>query len=354
MRYVNNRVVFQPCDMLFLKKYGIDEATRMIEDFYFLNSIKLPFVTDSRQLASTLRIRAKHLYSVLKSINSHYTTHKFVQKNGKVRIINEPSISLKSIQRTIYYVILQHLTVSKYAKAYRPRVTIKQNAVPHIGKKYLLKMDIKDFFPSITFTRVYGAAFNANLFPKHIGTILTTLCCKDDCLPQGAPTSPALSNLVMKNFDEFLGKWCEEKGIAYTRYCDDLTFSSDKPLYGVYLKAKSMLENMGFEVNEKKTKFITSGNRQTVTGLTVNQKLNISSVYKRKLRQDVYYALKFGPESAIIRGRHENYIDNGKTLNAGYLYHLLGKVNYVLSIENDNKWFYEAKCYLTDMILKYS
>ncbi len=354
MHYFENRVIFQPCDMLFLKKFGIDEATKMIEDFYSVNSNKLPFIIDSRQLASMLGISLRTLYSILKSTNANYTTHKFVQKNGKKRTINEPSTQLKSIQRSIYFKILQHLPVSKYAKAYRPRITIKQNALPHIGKKFLLKMDIKDFFPGITFTRVYGAAFNTSLFPKYIGTLLTTLCCKDDCLPQGAPTSPALSNLVMKSFDEYLGKWCEEKGIAYTRYCDDLTFSSDKPLYGVYLKAKYMLENMGFEVNEKKTKFISSNNRQTVTGLTVNKKLNVSSVYKRELRQKVYYVLKYGPKTAILRGGHEDYILGGETLNVDYLYHLLGKVNYVLSIECDNKWFQESKGYLTDMILKYS
>lgn len=353
MHYFENKVIFQPCDMLFLKKFGIDEATKMIEDFYSINSNNLPFITDSRQLASMFGIRLRKLYAILKSVNSHYTTRKFVQKNGKVRTINEPSVQLKSIQRSINFRILKNLPVSKYAKAYRPRVTIKQNALPHVNKKFLLKMDIKDFFPSITFTRVYGAAFNTCVFPKYIGTLLTTLCCKDDCLPQGAPTSPALSNLVMKSFDEYLGNWCEQNGIAYTRYCDDLTFSSDKPLFGVYLKAKSMLENMGFEVNEKKTKFISSKNRQTVTGLTVNEKVNVSSVYKRELRQEVYYVLRFDPKTAILRGGHDAYIIGGKTLNIEYLYHLLGKVNYVLSIEPNNNWFIDAKGYLTDLLLKH-
>ena len=157
----------------------------------------------------------------------------------------------------------------------------------------------------------------------------------------------------MKSFDEYLGNWCEQNGIAYTRYCDDLTFSSDKPLYGVYLKAKSMLENMGFEVNEKKTKFISSKNRQTVTGLTVNEKVNVSSVYKRELRQEVYYVLRFDPKTAILRGGHDAYIIGGKTLNIEYLYHLLGKVNYVLSIEPNNNWFIDAKGYLTDLLLKH-
>lgn len=149
MHYFENKVIFQPCDMLFLKKFGIDEATKMIEDFYSVNSNNLPFITDSRQLASMFGIRLRKLYAILKSVNSHYTTRKFVQKNGKVRTINEPSVQLKSIQRSINFRILKNLPVSKYAKAYRPRVTIKQNALPHVNKKFLLKMDIKDFFPAL-------------------------------------------------------------------------------------------------------------------------------------------------------------------------------------------------------------
>ncbi len=86
------------------------------------------------------------------------------------------------------------------------------------------------FFGSITYLQVISSAFNSKMYPAQIGAILTSLCCKDDVLPQGAPTSSALSNIVMKNFDDILGNWCREKYITYTRYCDDLTFSADIPL----------------------------------------------------------------------------------------------------------------------------
>ena len=90
----------------------------------------------------------------------------------------------------------------------------------------------------------------------------------------------------MRNFDNNIGKWCAARGIAYTRYCDDMTFSSDRPLFAVYQKAKSMLEAMGFELNERKTRFVTRANRQSVTGLTVNEKVSVSGDYKRGRRQE--------------------------------------------------------------------
>lgn len=140
----------------------------------------------------------------------------------------------------------------------------------------MLKLDIADFFGSIRFDQVYSAAFNTRYFPRQIGVMLATLCCRKDALPQGAPTSPALSNVVMRHFDQSIGRWCERRGISYTRYCDDMTFSSDKPLFVVYQKAKTILEEMGFELNEKKTRFVTNANRQSVTGLTVNEKVAVS------------------------------------------------------------------------------
>ena len=124
-------------------------------------------------------------------------------------------------------------------------------------------------------------------------------------LPQGAPTSPALSNLVMRNFDTNMARWCQRRAIVYTQYCDDLTFSADRPLFAVYSKAKNMLAEMGFDLNEAKTHFITNAGRQSVTGLTVNEKVSVPAGYKRSLRQEVYYALRFGLADGIERTQKE-------------------------------------------------
>ena len=203
--------------------------------------------------------------------------------------------------------------MSQYATAYREGSTLSLNAESHIGRRYLLKLDIADFFDSISFQQVYSAAFHSGYFPKQIGVILTTLCCRKNTLPQGAPTSPALSNLVMKNFDEAIGKWCQKHEIGHTRYSDDMTFSSDKPLFVVYQKVKGMLRDMGLELNEKKTHFVTNASRQSVTGLTVNEKLSVSREYKRKLRQELYYICRFGPKEHLKRLNQERFMIDGRS-----------------------------------------
>ena len=145
--------------------------------------------------------------------------------------------------------------------------------------------------------------------------------------------------------------WCKAHGITYTRYCDDLTFSGDRPLYTAYLKAKGMLEERGFEINEAKTHFITSSKQQTVTGLTVNQKVSVPAEYKRRLRQEIYYSLKFGFADAVIHQQHTDFLKKERP-GVSYCHHLLGKVNYVLSIEPENLWFRNARSSLLEELPK--
>lgn len=181
---------------------------------------------------------------------------------------------------------------------------------------------------------------------------MTELCCKNGFLPQGAPTSPALSNIVMCNFDNNIGRWCDKHGISYTRYCDDMTFSSDKPLYAVYQKVKAMLYEMCFELNEKKTHFITNANRQSVTGLTVNDKVLVSADYKRTLRREVYYALKYGLSESIIYADKKDFMADGVPNTEKYYNSLLGRIAFVLQIELENMWFQNALMKLKLISLK--
>lgn len=326
--------------MNFVKKFGIVEAANMFLDYKSLN--RLPFIYDIYQLCNFLMIKPNKLFYILNNINKQYKKIIIKKRNGKDRILYSPSLNLDSCQRLIRRLIFEKMPVSQYAKAYVKGTSLYDNALPHVNKKYILKLDITDFFGSIDLWQVYTSAFNTRYFPKHIGCILATLCCKDGSLPQGASSSPALSNIVMRNFDNNIGKWCKKNDIAYTRYCDDMTFSSDKPLYSVYRKAKSMLNEMGFEINENKTHFVTNANRQSVTGLTVNKKVAVSADYKRKLRQDIYYALKFGFSDSIIRSGKNKFITESSADAYGYYCHLVGRVRYVLQIEPQNEWFNNA------------
>lgn len=344
MKIKNDIVTFEEWDMAFVQKFDPVRAADMVLTFKDFNP-GLPFLYDTHQLAHFLSLGRKYLFDFLKYTDREYRTTNIKKKGGGGRTLHVPSRKLKRIQAIILREILDHLPVSPYATAYKKGAVLADNAGPHVGKRYLLKLDITDFFGSIRFDQVYRAAFNANYFPKQVGLMLTRLCCRQEVLPQGAPTSPALSNLVMRNFDNNMGAWCAKRGIAYTRYCDDMTFSSDKPLYHVYEKAKTMLEEMGFRLNEKKTRFVTNSNRQSVTGLTVNEKVTVSRDYKRKLRQEVYYCLHYEdipysvvPESCWVKSEGRAYVFDPQR----YLQYLMGKIHFVLQVEPENQWFQKA------------
>lgn len=341
MRIINNEIQFEKEDKFFLQRYGGSAAKEMF--LRHREKTDAPFIRDVTQLCGCIGIRRTTLFKLLRSSKSNYEKITLYKKSGGTRKIYAPCATLKYVQQRILSQILRYMPVSRYATAYVEGRSLRENATPHIAKKYLLKMDITDFFGSITFQQVMSSAFNANYFPKHIGYILTSLCCKDDFLPQGAPTSPCLSNIVMKNFDEAIGSWCEERGISYSRYSDDLTFSADTKLFHVYEKVCSMLGEMGFEVNRKKTKFITNASRQSVTGIVVNEKTSIPREYKRKLRQEIFYVLKYGVEDCIIKREDVKYVEGHYIDWRRYLAQLQGKVEYVLGVEPDNAWFQKAR-----------
>lgn len=350
MKIINNHITFGTEDTHFIKKFGLTEALEMVQNFRTLNN--LPFIYDTFQLSAFLGIPLKVMFRMVrKGCNALYILHTIKKKSGGERQLYSPTSVLKRCQWEILDEILNNIPVSEYATAYKRGISLDRNASPHIGKKYLLKMDITDFFDSITFDQVYSSAFNTRYFPKHIGVILTNLCCRNDILPQGAPTSPAISNIVMKNFDNNLGNWCKKHGINYTRYCDDMTFSSDKPIYNLYIKAQKMLDEMGFEINEKKTRFVTSAARQSVTGITVNQKLTVPREYKRELRKQIYYILKFGPKSYLAYMTQDFLSDNIEGDALRLINSVVGKINYVLSVEKGpgNDYFKEAQKRLNDI-----
>lgn len=333
-------VTFHADDMHFVKKFGIMEATNMVLDF--ASTSNLPFVYDTYQLASLLQLRRSSMFKIVRKCNSYYRDVELKKNNGKLRYISAPLDILKWTQKCILTNILEKYPVSKFATAYRKGLKLVDNAKVHTSKKYILKMDLKDFFPSIGFEQVYSCVFNTRHFPKQIGVILTLLCCRNGVLPQGAPTSPAISNIVMRNFDDIFGAWCEKQGFSYTRYCDDITVSGNKSLYVAFVKAKAMLEKMGYEINTKKTHFLTNASCQTVTGLTVNERARIPLDYRRNLRQEIYYAQKFGVKDAVMRANREEYIVDGKVDEHRYISHLEGKVQYILQIEPENEYFKKA------------
>ncbi len=283
--------------------------------------------------------KVKMLYSISNSIEENYNIIKIKKRNGSLRTIYQPHTTLKLIQKQILKTILNNRSVSTYAKAYHKNIGLKDNAYPHVHQKRILKLDIKDFFEHIQFIDVYNACFSLAYFPQSIGHLLTQLCTYHGYLPQGAPTSAYISNLVMKEFDEQIGEWCENKHICYTRYSDDMTFSGDFNPREVIQRVRKALYPLGLEINNQKIHVIGNGQQQNVTGLVVNQKVQTSSRYRKKVRQAIYYMKKYGLESHLSAIQYQQSPQN-------YLHHLYGQVQYILQINPLDQEFQSYQEYL--------
>lgn len=280
-------------------------------------------------LCQDLGYSARTLYSASNTIQQHYHPVELTKSNGEIRLLHVPDKFLKSIQRRIADVLLSQEPISRYAMAYRVGGSTRRNASVHVGSKKLLKLDIRKFFDHITYPMVKEKVFTADKYSESIRILLSVLCVYTHQLPQGAPTSPGISNIIMRDFDEVVGNWCFEKGIAYTRYCDDMTFSGDFDEKEVIDFVKCELQKAGFFLNHKKTVCLHDGQRKEVTGIVVNEKVAVPSAYKKKIRQEIYYLKKYGLDSHISRLSNDQNKEK-------YLEGLLGRVNYVLSVEPHN------------------
>ena len=290
-------------------------------------------------LEQDLGISAKTLYAVSNNLSKHYRKAKLPKKNGGFRTLSVPDEVLKSIQKQIAEVLLIHSPTSRYAKAYRFGSSTLRNAKHHVGKQVVLKLDILHFFDSIRYSTVKDKVFPEEIYAEPLRILLTMLCYYKDALPQGAPSSPTITNIILYEFDEQMGQWCRDRGIAYTRYCDDMTFSGDFEPSEVIGYVRLELKKMGFLLNEQKTRIQRPGQQQTVTGIVVNEKLSIPADYRRKLRQKLYYCKKFGIQEHLQKVGLEIPEDT-------YRMQLLGKVNYVLQVHPDDRDMHEARKWL--------
>lgn len=290
-------------------------------------------------LEQDLGISAKTLYAVSNNLGRHYHNAQLPKKGGGYRNLSVPDEVLKTIQKRIADVLLIHMPVSRYAKAYRFGSSTLRNAKHHVGKQVVLKLDILHFYDSIRYSTVKDKVFPEEIYAEPLRILLTMLCYHKDALPQGAPSSPAITNIILYEFDELVSQWCRERGIAYTRYCDDMTFSGDFDSAEVIRFVRSELKKMGFLLNEQKTRIQRPSQQQTVTGIVVNEKLSIPADYRRKLRQELYYCRKFGIREHLQKIGLEIPEET-------YRMQLLGKVNYVLQVNPKDQEMLNARTWL--------
>lgn len=283
-------------------------------------------------LESDLGIPLNRLFAVSNSITKHYKRVTVPRRNGAPRELLCPDAPLKEIQRRILTVLLPEIPISPYATAYRPGLSTLSAAEPHIGREMLLRLDIRGFFDSIKYIQVKERVFSADRFSEKCRVLLSMLCYCRDKLPQGAPTSPAISNIIMRENDLTIGAFCRDRGIRYTRYCDDMTFSGSFDKGELISFVDGVLRRDGFILNREKTRFSTSGKRQSVLGIVTNTRAAVPKEYKKRIRAELYFIKKYGVCSHIERaGLDESPSE--------YLANLLGRTSYVLHIEPNNKEF---------------
>lgn len=288
----------------------------------YLHRKGIAIIYDSEHFSKLVGYSNGYIYGVANKPKYYYRNFEINKRNGKKREISEPLPSLKSIQRWILDNILTRLKTSKFSKAYSPDSSIIQNARFHKRQKYVLKLDIKNFFPSITEKHVFRIFSNLG-YSAELSVLFTKLCCKYDKLPQGAPTSPSISNLVLKDFDNRIGAYCIKNKIRFTRYADDLTFSGDFNIKHIIFFCKKILNEYGFQLNHQKTRLMEQHQRQEVTGIIVNKQLSVSRELKSFLRKEAYYINKFGLH---------NHLANTSNTTPKYIFRLLGLVNFALNV----------------------
>lgn len=316
--------------------YSLENINRCLGYAKPLIEKGLPVIYNTSHLSVLVGYRKDYIKRAAFYTPYFYRDFQIKKRNGKMRSISEPLPSLKEIQEWILRNIFNKIKVSPFAKAYKKNMSIIENVKFHSNQPKVITLDLKDFFPSIT-TKKVEEIFHSFGYSRLISNLLAKLCAKEDQLPQGAPTSPYLSNIFFKKVDDKIIEYCLKREIKYTRYADDLSFSgefSESHLIGF---VKATVESFGMSLHPNKTKVMRPNQRQAVTGIVVNKKPQVVFHKRNKLRQDMYYIMKFGLES---HKKHRNI----KKKN--YLEHLLGKINFVLQLNPKDNEFLDYKNYL--------
>lgn len=264
-----------------------------LEDFQNLTSI--------HDLSVLLGFPAKKLSYILYKLkggpNGQYTEFEIKKRSGATRSIAAPNTGLKEVQKRLSQKLQDIYWVKKSVHGFVGKRGILSNATNHAQKRFVFNVDLKDFFPSIHFGRVLGL-FSARPYqcPKDVAILLAKIACYQDKLPQGSPCSPVIANMICAYMDKQLSDLAKETGCYYTRYADDLTFSTNKLHFPEEIanhtgidwevgnQLNEIVENNGFTINDDKTSMRTRSDRQLVTGIVVNDHPNIRRKTIKQIR----------------------------------------------------------------------
>ena len=272
-----------------------------------LNDLK---VNDLQENAYPIPMKAINFYCN-PAHEKRYKSFSIPKKSGGQRVISAPCRGLMSILTYLNVMFEAMYEPAPCVCGFAIGKSVVDNANNHVGKNYVFNLDMKDFFPSIQQARVWArlqaAPYNMK---KDVANIIAGLCCMKTSdgkfvLPQGAPTSPILTNMICERLDRRLTGLARRFGLSYSRYADDITFSSMHFVYsgdGDFMKELNrIVSEEHFSLNDKKTRLQKNNVRQEVTGITVNEKANVTRKYVREIRQLLYIWKKYGYNDAYSK-----------------------------------------------------
>ncbi len=335
-----------------LQKYftgGSYHLGKSMENFkkHELNALYFLSIEKPAELTRFLKTSFFELEEILN--NPTYKNYTIKKKRGGTRQIFAPEKQLKSIQKRLnYFLQAYYLWIKPYEVhgfVVNPHYlgthcNIVENAKVHVNRKFVLNIDLKDFFPSISARQVKdifsSSYFNYN---EQISTALTLLTTYEGKLPIGAPTSPVISNFICFQLDTDLITFCKQNNLTFTRYADDLTFSSDTAISNNNtLDIINIIKKNNFEINEKKIRLKTSYRKQTVTGLTVNSKVNVDRKLLKKIRAMLHDLITNGIDSSVQK--HFNISNIEQRDKAKFINRLEGYINFVGQVRGKNDSLY--------------
>lgn len=278
-----------------------------------------------------------------------YHTFLLPKKTGGSRVISKPSLAVKNVQLNLLPWLSQHYRPFPHVHAFTKERSICSNAQQHVRRKILLNVDLEEFFPSISFVRVRGLLLKPPFnFASSVATLVAHICCYNNELPQGAPTSPLLSNMICRRMDGQLSNLARRFGARYTRYADDLTFSfpttwlprqigffdvEGESIVGEDIEG--IIRSNGFSVNKKKTRIMKSSGRQVVTGVKVNEFPNVARERIKEARLQLKCWRARGYELAAQHYMETHYKKNrATTVSPCYAEIIFGKINYVGQVKS--------------------
>ncbi len=332
-------------------QYRMKRVKSLADFVKLLNDIRFDEFETNKHPITEAKLR---LYSFDKNVPDRYKVFHIHKKSGGLREIHAPNYELGCILYIINLVFKALYTPKPCAMGFAEGRSIVMNATKHVGHHYVFNIDLKDFFPSIPQARVWKRIqvppFN---FLPQIANVVAGLCCTTNeegtmnVLPQGASTSPLLTNAICDRLDWKMMGVAKRFGLHYSRYADDMTFSSMHNVYqedGEFRQEiKKIVEEEGFRINDKKTRLLCDGQRQEVTGLTVNENVNVTKKYVRDLRCLLHVWETKGYAEAYayfypLYKRDKGYIKKGEPIMENVIE---GKLNYLRMVKGEGNEAYK-------------